>query len=118
MKAREQCVQKLLSFFHLENTGDMLDPSTMAVHDLEENAEPPLPLVIKRSHIAPSMKDRVIFVRRLEREIFMQADDKDSFIALVSNDKKLLMHVVASGSKPDICYVKNMRNLAEDTPSE
>ena len=46
MKAREQCC-KNSSFFHLENTGDMLDPSTMAVHDLE-NAEPPLPLVIKK----------------------------------------------------------------------
>ena len=53
-------------------------------------------------------------MRRLEREIYMQAD-KDSFVpslAMTATDAYVLLVV------NPLCYVKNMRNLAEDTPSE
>jgi len=115
---REKCLLTLISFFDLDVTADRWAKGMMMGGDLDENTIPPLPLVIRSSKEYPGKEDRVMFVRKLEREIFMAAEDEAAFTALVADDNALLMKVVASSAKPLLCYAQGVHRLAVPLPKK
>ena len=88
---REKCLLRLVNLFDLDVVADdLVATKNLEFKDVPMNGAIPLPLVIRYKSMAPTKDHRVMFVRKLEMEIFVKTKTFELYSSASNSTEDLL----------------------------